>query len=328
MATDRTRASIGPAPFAEDWRSPSLRRKLFEDHLTKVLKVARLRAGQALINRARRLRQSRIVMYHAFTSGGWGAISPGMFRHHLEWLGAAYEVVSLPTLAADLVAGRPTEAKVALTVDDGYEDFFTEAYPILLELRIPATVFIPTAFVGHHNAWERPGAGPRLTVMSAAQLRELDPQLITVGSHSVNHRVLTGMSTSAWELELQQSKMELEDILGRAVTLFAYPFGYLSTYTTEMQHALRDAGYVAAVSTRWGIHNSARDRYALRRISFRESDDRQQVQAKLAGDWDWICARELLSYTLSGRWAARAPRRVIPVATTSQPARSRSETSL
>jgi len=241
-------------------------------------------------------------MYHSFTPGGWCAISPATLRWHLELIRDLYEVVPLSRLVAHLANGEPTEREVALTVDDGYEDFITVAYPILSELRLPATLFVPTGHIGGRNDWEEP---PRacLRVASAAELGWLDPALVTLGSHSVHHRALRGAAPAALDSEVRQSKMDLEAITGIPVTLFSHPFGDRKSYSAETIRALHAAGFVGAVTSRWGTYSSPRELLALPRISFSESDSRDDVRTKLAGDWDWITARQLTAHAVrSMRW--------------------------
>jgi peptidoglycan/xylan/chitin deacetylase (PgdA/CDA1 family) len=249
-------------------------------------------------------------MYHSFSPAGWGFIEPNAFRRHLEIISEAYEFVAMPRLIEDLQAGRPTDRYVALTIDDAYEDFFTLGYPILRELRVPATLFVPTGSIGGEISW---GDMPqtRLRVMSARQLRELDSELITIGSHSVDHRVLAGLGDASLDIEVRRSKEELEQLLGRAITLFAYPFGLLSTYTTDTIEAVRLAGYRAAVSARWGTYVAPHDLFELRRIYFHRDDTRADILDKLAGGWDWKAARELATHAMRSRPGVGLPARSV-----------------
>jgi peptidoglycan/xylan/chitin deacetylase (PgdA/CDA1 family) len=263
--------------------------------VSEVAGALAFRHWQRLVNGARGLQRSRILMYHSFSPAGWGFIPPDAFRRQLRLISNDYEFVALPRLVEDLEAGRPTDRSVAVTIDDAYEDFFTVGYPILRELRIPATLFVPTGLIGKENAWDE-DPGSSLPVMSASQLRELDASLITIGSHSVHHRALAGLARDSLAIEVRQSKETLEQLLGRSVTLFAYPFGHLSSYDTQATLALRSAGYRAALTARWGTYVSQLDLFALRRISFQPADTRAEVLAKLSGEWDWKAARELATY--------------------------------
>jgi peptidoglycan/xylan/chitin deacetylase (PgdA/CDA1 family) len=286
----RTSARGGAAPSPQG--GVSARGEL----VTRLGGVLRFRQWQALINAARGLRRSRIIMYHSFSPGGWGFIDPLTFKRQVQLVSSAYDIVGLRRHVDDLSVSAPTQRQVVLTIDDAYEDFFTLAYPILRELRVPATLFVPTGYIGRHNDWEE-GRHVKLRVMTAAQLRALDPALITVGSHSVDHRVLAGLSRQAMSREASRSREELEQLLGRSVTFFAYPFGGLATYTSSTQEALRAAGYRAAVTTRTGTYGSRDGLFELRRIELYRCDT-AEVLSRLAGDRDWRAARELIGYSL------------------------------
>lgn len=76
-------------------------------------------------------------------------ISTATFRKHCEMLQSSYDVVSLETAAEILAEKRkPTRPTAVITFDDGYRDFYDEAFPVLKEFGLPATVFLPTAFIG------------------------------------------------------------------------------------------------------------------------------------------------------------------------------------
>ena len=116
------------------------------------------------------------------------------------------------------------------------------------------------------------------------------------------------------ENEIRRSKSDLESLVGAPVTLFSYPFGGRSSFTANAIRALHDAGFVAAVTTRWETYSSGRELLTLPRISFGEDDGPEEVRAMLAGDFDWLCSRELAAHLLRSTFARGGP---------SQPIRSR-----
>jgi peptidoglycan/xylan/chitin deacetylase (PgdA/CDA1 family) len=79
-------------------------------------------------------------------------VSSATFRRHCEALKKAFDVVSLETamhlLDGDRKASRPL---AVITFDDGYLDFYEEAFPVLNDLALPATVFLPTSFIGQNK---------------------------------------------------------------------------------------------------------------------------------------------------------------------------------
>ena len=104
--------------------------------------------------------------------------------------------------------------KAAITFDDGLEDTFTVAYPILRRRQIPFTVFVLSHMVG------QPG------YLSAEQLKKMqrDP-LVTIGVHGSKHRILTECTPEEQAEEIFASKQVLEKLLGQTCDLFAYSHG-------------------------------------------------------------------------------------------------------
>jgi peptidoglycan/xylan/chitin deacetylase (PgdA/CDA1 family) len=279
---------------------PSLRVDVDPDTtISAMLRGVGFARWNGAFNRLRGRRRAVIVMYHSFSPGGKAAIAPDTLRWHLDLIRDAYHVVPLERLVSALANGESTDGLAAVTVDDAYEDFFTVAYPMLCELRLPATLFVPTGLIGGQSDWYDERRTP-LKIASAALLRELDPHVVKLGSHTVHHHALAGLHPATVEKELSRSKRDLESIVNGPVTLFAYPFGGHDSYTTETVRALKNVGFLAGVTTRWETYSSRRELMTLPRISFRETDTAATVQAKLGGDFDWLCGRQLASRFLRG----------------------------
>ncbi len=121
-------------------------------------------------------------------------------------------------------AKRP--GSIALTFDDGFRNFRTEAAPLLERYRFPATVFVVTGYCGKTNGWPAQGARiPELPLMDWDELREISERGFEIGAHTVRHPNLQALSADSARQEMQDSKSEIEDRLGRSVTQFAYPYG-------------------------------------------------------------------------------------------------------
>jgi peptidoglycan/xylan/chitin deacetylase (PgdA/CDA1 family) len=276
--------------------------------VTKTLRLAGFRRWNATLNRSRGRQRAVIVMYHSFTPGGFGAVAPAALRWQLELIRESYDVVPLARLVAALANREQTDRMVALTVEDGYEDFFTVALPILRELGLPSTLFVPTGFIGGQSDWYA-HPRPRLPIAAAHVLRAIDRDFVTIGSHSVHHRPLTEVPGATLEEEIRRSKSDLESLIGAPVTLFSYPFGGRSSFTAKAIRVLHDAGFVAAVTTRWETYSSGRELLTLPRISFGEDDGPEEVRAMLAGDFDWRCSRELGAHLLRSTFARGGSRK-------------------
>jgi peptidoglycan/xylan/chitin deacetylase (PgdA/CDA1 family) len=195
---------------------------------------------------------------------------PAMFERHMRALAESGRAVGLPQLL-DALDGRgacPDDA-IAVTFDDGFRVTHEQALPILLRHAIPATMFLVSDRVAGNNDWMTPRGFPRRELMTREQMLEMGRAGITLGSHTRSHARLREAGATALENEIVGSKAELEDLLGKEVAYFAYPFGQ---YTEAGRDLVERAGYRAACSTRSGFNNSAVDRYQLRRIEVFGSD--------------------------------------------------------
>jgi peptidoglycan/xylan/chitin deacetylase (PgdA/CDA1 family) len=103
-------------------------------------------------------------------------------------------------------------------------------------------------------------------------VRLADGDLVEIGSHTVTHPVLSGMPTATQRTEITQSKARLEEILGREVSSFAYPYGRHADYTEETAGIVREAGFMSACSNfpgsvRGGVNPYELPRYLVRNWS-------------------------------------------------------------
>jgi Polysaccharide deacetylase len=98
-----------------------------------------------------------------------------------------------------------------------------------------------------------------LAVLGDADLRELQ-RLAEVGSHTLDHRYLKGLSDSAARMQIQQGKSELEHCLGRAVRGFCYPGGHFENKHRTM---VREAGFAYARTTQNLSSSSGNDAFSI-----------------------------------------------------------------
>jgi peptidoglycan/xylan/chitin deacetylase (PgdA/CDA1 family) len=140
--------------------------------------------------------------------------------------------------AANFLTGRPGHNRaVVLTFDDAWADNHTHALGPLTQHRLPAILYVPSRLLG------APG------YMTVAQLREMDSAGVRVGAHSRTHPDLRACGAAELESEIRGSKEDLEDLLGKPVTSFAYPTGLLDD---RVRAAVAAAGFDSAITTRPG----------------------------------------------------------------------------
>jgi peptidoglycan/xylan/chitin deacetylase (PgdA/CDA1 family) len=189
-----------------------------------------------------------ILTYHSIDdSGSVISVRPDLFRQQAEWL-ASGQVQVVPL---DEIEQAPPESDaVALTFDDGFDNFASVAWPELRERQLPATLFLVADYVGRTNEWiDRKRSGiPRLPLLGWDELGRLAAEGVSLGSHSRTHPDLRRLDAIRLEDEVAGSFERIHRETGVRPQTFAYPFGrhdpdvadairrvYRSAYTTELR---------------------------------------------------------------------------------------------
>ncbi len=209
-------------------------------------------------------------MYHNIGTPQEGAkmrglyVSPGMFAFQMWYLKfAGFKVVSLREII-DFAKGNSTKGKmVALTFDDGYGDFYDNAWPVVRNYGYPSAVFLVSDLTGKENLWDSDELGIRKKLLDDTQIRELKEGGVTFGSHTKSHPFLTRLSEQDLGQEVGASKADLEKRLQSTVDFFCYPYGDMNE---KVRNAVKDAGYVAAFTTCRGFVHKGDDAFALKRV--------------------------------------------------------------
>lgn len=135
-----------------------------------------------------------------------------------------------------------------------------------------------SGLVGATSSWDA-GVGPEpAPLMTAAQLREVQAMGFTIGSHSVSHPRLAQADDARIRAELTGSKAALEDMLGRPVDHFCYPYG---SHDIRAVEAAAEAGYVTGTTCVRAAATPADDLLALPRKAVARGDDVFGVAWKL-----------------------------------------------
>jgi peptidoglycan/xylan/chitin deacetylase (PgdA/CDA1 family) len=123
-------------------------------------------------------------------------------------------------------------------------------------------------------------------MMRSEQIRRLHAAGMEIGAHTVNHPILAPLGDEDARAEIVMGKHRLEDIIGAPVKLFAYPNGKPGKdYGPRDVRLVKEAGFVAAVSTSSGVANRASDRFQLPRFSPWERNPRKLALRLLASCW-------------------------------------------
>jgi peptidoglycan/xylan/chitin deacetylase (PgdA/CDA1 family) len=181
-------------------------------------------------------------------------IPPQTFRRSYVLFGRLSSLFQHPARAT-----VPQNA-VWLSFDDGFKELIDNIFPITHRLNIPITLFVPSGviegnglFPWLHNEPESDGnmVAPDLLAprdaMTADDLKVLatHPE-ITIGSHTVNHSVMTCLTDETARFELSESKRKLECLTGRSVKCFSYPEGH---FDGREHPLLEEFGYRLATTT-------------------------------------------------------------------------------
>jgi peptidoglycan/xylan/chitin deacetylase (PgdA/CDA1 family) len=229
-----------------------------------------------------------ILLYHSISEDAstrfreW-SVGPGLFTAHMQYLQTrGYQPITVTQLAAAmteadrLLPDRP----VVITFDDGFADFYTEAFPILRHFEFSANLFVVTGLVGCTSRWlSRAGEGDR-SMLSWDQIKTIVSGGIECGTHGHTHRQLDTLSPAAVRDEVACSKALLEDNIGQEVRAIAYPNGY---HSAEVIRLVKQAGYSVGCAVKNAMSAMSDDRYALSRIIVRADTGVEELAALLAG---------------------------------------------
>lgn len=227
-----------------------------------------------------------VIQYHKIDRPGAGSLVRGGFTpprrfarqmNHLKKRGFTFYT------AAELIEyfrehGKFPANGVAITFDDGWRDNYTNAFPVLKQLGIKATLFIVPSCIGQASAKALAhGEGPRQH-LSREEILEMSRHGFEIGSHTMNHHLLPELSLDEIKFEVQEAKRQIEDLVQQPCKSFAYPAGF---FTTDAQRIIEDAGHIAAFSTVYGPTDRY-DLYALNRCEILRRDRfRFQFAAKI-----------------------------------------------
>ncbi|MCR4825370.1 MAG: polysaccharide deacetylase family protein [Bacteroidales bacterium] len=222
-----------------------------------------------------------ILMYHNVDEqAGFNTVSAENFERQIRFVKQHWQLTDMDTYVREC---RTNPRMATVTFDDAYSCLAASVLPIIRQLEIPITVFVPVSYIGKYNEWDENLSGfKRLNIFSWNEIESLSQNSnVTIGSHGMSHTSFGKMSINQSEDELGKSKEVLEKHLQKSVDYFAFPFGQNKDFGFATPDLLERVGYKAAVSTLWGRNNLKENHYRLRRVEVKPTDSIEDFQCYL-----------------------------------------------
>ncbi|MBC7329537.1 polysaccharide deacetylase family protein [bacterium] len=183
-------------------------------------------------------------------------VTPRLFEKQIRYpLARNFKVLSLAQLIEYIQRNSQLPSRsVVITFDDGYKNNYIYAYPILRKYKLPATIFLTTGLI---NGSIKPTSLSEIyreifskypqegLSLQWEEIREMSDNGIEFGAHTVSHPLLTRVSLDKAREEIELSKMEIEEKLGKEVKYFSYPYG---DYNEEIIEIVKVVGFHCALT--------------------------------------------------------------------------------
>jgi len=220
--------------------------------------------------------QIPVIQYHKIDKPGRGVLvrggftPPARFARQMAYLNKSGFIFYT---ASELIAFYRENNEfppngIAVTFDDGWKDNYTNAFPVLKQFAIKATIFIVPSCIGEASSKAMADGETERAHLTREEILEMSANEIEFGSHSMNHKLLDRISPQEVKYEVEESKGHIEDLLQKPCKTFAYPGGFYSEASRQM---IENAGYIAAFSTVFGPDDTM-DVYAINRIEIFRRD--------------------------------------------------------
>jgi peptidoglycan/xylan/chitin deacetylase (PgdA/CDA1 family)/UDP-N-acetylglucosamine:LPS N-acetylglucosamine transferase len=170
---------------------------------------------------------------------------------------------------------------IIITFDDGYEDNYTLMFPILKRFGFKAVIFYVTH--SDSNIWDTKNSNePKVKLMNKEQVAEMSDYGIEFGAHAKTHPDLLTLPIEEAVSEITESKKTLENIIGKKVESFAYPYGSLNN---DIKNIVKDAGFKYGIATDNDPLALHEDYYQIRRIGIFPNTDYLGFIRKTKGNY-------------------------------------------
>jgi len=187
-----------------------------------------------------------VLMYHSVSGGDTKYDVPvALFEKQMKFLVDKYSVVELDKVVAYAKGGKGIEKnEIAVTIDDGYLDTYTNVFPILKKYNISATVFLTSNL----EKKEKLSNIPRVTKEQIKEMHESG--LVSFEVHGRNHLNLKDLSEEEFEDEINGCKEDILSYTGAAPKYVAYASGHRNK---EVEDRIKKLGFIAGFGISEGV---------------------------------------------------------------------------
>jgi peptidoglycan/xylan/chitin deacetylase (PgdA/CDA1 family) len=278
-------------------QKPKISRLASRNGDTKVVRLVRnaIVLAVAFFCKVSFQRETVVLVYHSISPvNNFHDVDPIQFSRQIEYLKRNYRIVSLDDIVSFIrnTKNLPRKA-VAITFDDAYHNCYLNVYPYFRKNKFPVTIFVAAGYVGKKWPWNPASS----RILSWDEIEEMSKNAVEFGAHTVTHSDLEKASLDEATDEIQRSKTEIEEHIGKNVKYFSYPFGKC---TTEIVNLVRACGFEGAVGGIGTIHKSTRP-FLLNRVQIDSSISSMLFKARLTKAVDWWTRLELMAKKILGK---------------------------
>ena len=239
-----------------------------------------------------------VIMYHRVVNnenegGVHGTyITAKKFDEHMKYLKEHdYEPITFKELLKLNYRNRFNNGKkyIILTFDDGYEDNYKIAFPILKKYQFKCIIYLVSHL--NYNKWDvevPENPEKKFPLMTWGMIKEMQEYGIEFGGHTMTHQKLAHIPFEQAKEEITKSTQYLEEKLGEKLVCFAYPYGDLNEQVKEF---VRNSSYSFAVATDSGDLSFSEDLFQIRRIGIFPTNNMLSFKRKVHGNYNFIKLR-------------------------------------
>tara|TARA_B100000795_G_C22751636_1_gene419686 strand:- start:661 stop:1356 length:696 start_codon:yes stop_codon:yes gene_type:complete len=208
-----------------------------------------------------------ILMYHSIVDDHEESVSIKSFERQMIFMKKmGYQTINFNDLNKD-----DNKKKFIITFDDGYENIFLNALPILKKLGFNATCFIIANKINYYNDWDINKKNfKKMKLMDFEQISKWLSEGFEVGSHTMDHKDITKLNDREKVNQIVSSKKFLSKIFKTKIDSFAYPFGL---YDLNTKNIVKEYYDFAVTTKRSRYIKNKFNNHLLPRVPISKSDN-------------------------------------------------------